>query len=448
MIVIALGLHRANQLWNLITGDPSTILSRPSNLSPFILLTFADLKRFKFYFWFGFPAFLPSVPFTVSSTVLAKEILGEQGIEQLRAGFTELRKKSRHGDVGFFLVKKERSGRIKVASLGEYEEIKASLAEGDELLPAFVDPSALPNNPGWPLRNYLVFIRHHWNLDSCSVLCYRDLFDRREFPDSLVVRVNLPPITEQPDITGWERNAKGQLGPRLTDLGSIMDPLRLMDSAVDLNLKLMRWRALPDLDLAKISGTKCLLLGAGTLGCYVARTLMGWGVREITFVDNGKVSYSNPVRQPLFSFEDAKEGKKKAFAAAEALKQIYPAMKTTGIELSIPMPGHPIHDLAQSEKDIAQLDQLVQSHDAVFLLTDSRESRWLGTVMGRARNKIVVNAALGFDSYLVMRHGARGKVGNGGESGSVDPTARVAGEDLGCYFCSDVVAPKDVGFFV
>lgn len=73
---------------------------------------------------------------------------------------------------------------------------------------------------------------------------------------------------------GWEKNPQGKLGPRLADLAPMMDPTRLAAQAVDLNLKLMRWRILPSLELDKISSTRCLLLGAGTLGCYVARALM------------------------------------------------------------------------------------------------------------------------------------------------------------------------------
>jgi hypothetical protein len=56
---------------------------------------------------------------------------------------------------------------------------------------------------------------------------------------------------------------------------------RLADQAVDLNLKLIKWRILPSIDLEKISGTRCLLLGAGTLGCYVARCLMVRSVQSI-----------------------------------------------------------------------------------------------------------------------------------------------------------------------
>lgn len=94
------------------------------------------------------------------------------------------------------------------------------------------------------------------------------------------------------------------------------------------------------------------------------------------------------------------------------------------------MPGHPIGAGAEqsTQETIARLERLIQDHDAVFLLMDSRESRWLPSVIGAAQGKLVVNAALGFDSYLVMRHGV--------------PSA--TGARLGCYFCNDIVAPTDV----
>jgi hypothetical protein len=68
---------------------------------------------------------------------------------------------------------------------------------------------------------------------------------------------------------------------------------------------------------------------------HTCRLLLGWGVKKISFVDSGNVSYSNPVRQTLFTFEDCLDGgKPKATCAAERLKAIYPGVETVRACLS------------------------------------------------------------------------------------------------------------------
>lgn len=99
----------------------------------------------------------------------------------------------------------------------------------------------------------------------------------------------------------------------------------------------------------------------------------------------------------------------------------------------IPMPGHPVGDSASSNgvsQSVELLERLVSEHDVIFLLMDSRESRWLPTLVAASQSKLVINAALGFDSYLVMRHGV----------GAFESHPK----RLGCYFCNDIVAPADV----
>lgn len=110
---------------------------------------------------------------------------------------------------------------------------------------------------------------------------------------------------------------------------------------------------------------------------------MGWGVRRITFVDNGRISYSNPVRQPLFNFEDCfsdnGQGEIKALKAAENMKKIFPGVDTVGYNLEVPMIGHPVTDEPKQKQNYETLCKLFDENDVVFLLMDSRESRWLPT---------------------------------------------------------------------
>lgn len=143
------------------------------------------------------------------------------------------------------------------------------------------------------------------------------------------------------------------------------------------------------------------------------------------------MSFSNPVRQPLFNFADCLNGgSKKAYRASQSLSEIYPGVDSVGHVLAVPMAGHPVLDTEKTRTDFEVLKKLINDHDAIFLLMDTRESRWLPTVMGKAAGKIVMNAALGFDTFVVMRHG----VANG-----ENPE-----DELGCYFCNDVVAPMNV----
>ena len=482
----------ARQIWDAIKDG--TVYEVPSLLSSFNIISFADLKKYRFTYWFAFPA-LHSDPQWKRTGEVGR--LGKKETVQLVDKVGTWRYATDSRQHGFFLAKRvpisggssSSAGGLGTGNVGDGDEggggggdgdgdgdddrgslrsrNSATFLDPDEIelgfrweigslrdfeagffngVPekdqyiSFVDPSSYPENPSWSLRNLLVLIRQRYQLRKAQILCYRDTQARRDDPRSIILPVELDgnieqmQTTEMPKVTGWERNINGKLQARVANLADYMDPTRLADQAVDLNLKLMKWRISPNLDLDSMKNISCLLLGAGTLGSYVSRNLMGWGVRRITFVDYGSVSFSNPVRQPLFEFKDCLQGgAPKATRAAEALEQIYPGVEAEGHVLSVPMLGHPVVDEKKTRSDFEKLEELIDSHDVIFLLMDTRESRWLPTIMGKAKGKIVLNAALGFDTYVVMRHGAEPR------DGSEDT--------LGCYFCNDVVAPADVSFF-
>merc|ERR1719181_1737264 len=99
------------------------------------------------------------------------------------------------------------------------------------------------------------------------------------------------------------------------------------------------------------------------------------------------------------------------------------------------MPGHPNQSKEALAASVKRLQDLVASHDVVCMLTDSRESRWLPSLLVAAAQleeradgrppPLGMYVALGFDSFLVGRQSYRG------------------GESSACYFCNDLTAPSD-----
>ena len=453
----------ATRLWDHIVSGEA--LRDPSLLSTFVLFTYADLKKYQYVYHFAFPALKVWGEENIRSSAASpiSTVLKEKQIENLEAHLAS-RLGSDSTTCNFFLLHIADGGEVSTFPLTALEEW-ATLPSSHRFA-VFADPSASTGHPGWPLRNFIALIhvqlaKSNVNVTSVQVLCLRSTPPNPSIKESIVLNIHLPSLvstvasSETPAATGWEKNTKGKSGPRQISLGAAMDPVQLASTAVTLNLKLMRWRVMPGLDLETVANTKCLIIGSGTLGCNVSRCLMGWGVRHITFVDNGKVSLSNPARQSLFTFEQSKSEVPKAIAAAEELKRIFPSMVTEGHVLTIPMPGHAVmeSEVERVRATVKKLEELYASHDAVFLLTDSRESRWLPTLLGVAFNKIVINAAMGFDTFMCMRHGhstahdVNTPSVSSGPSSSGERTAEAAEEEqqrrLGCYFCNDVVAPQD-----
>lgn len=161
-----------------------------------------------------------------------------------------------------FLISKSSGADMSFSDVADYSNISG------KVYLALLDSSNTRENPGWPLRNMLVLLKQSFGISEIDIVCIR-----KDIRQSIVISVNLPSNYSQGATCGLEKN-QGKLASRMMDLAPTMDKKILASTAVDLNLKLMRWRLVPDLDLEAISTKRCLLFGAGTLGCYVARGLM------------------------------------------------------------------------------------------------------------------------------------------------------------------------------
>lgn len=441
--------HHAEKTFKAAVLDGSWVENPASSLNSFLILCWPELKNHYCWYWFSFVGIKTSKPIvgqkilneglnvkgesesdTINSSSDSSQIENWWENEEFYETYSLFRKSAHPNERSFFLI----GDKTKIYSLRDWKQAYSS---SSEVYLSFNDPSYKEDVPSWILRNFLIAATITFKKREFKILCIKEQPSLKSLHGSSLFIVQSPEEfldKSSEDISfsfiGWEKNNKGRLVYKKGQIQKLTNE-DMAEQSATLNVQLMKWRMAPELKDQDLSKTKCLLLGAGTLGSYVARCLLGWGMFNITFVDRAYVSYSNPVRQPLFEFDDCHEGgKPKAEAAAQALKRIYPKVNSKGISMDIPMPGHVYSNSEKDKvaKDVENLEKLIQEHDAIFLLMDSRESRWLPTLLGIYYDKIVINSALGFDSFVVMRHGS---------ISNEDPDA----SRLGCYFCSDVVAP-------
>ncbi|KAG8745053.1 Autophagy protein 7 [Ceratobasidium sp. 414] len=113
----------ADELWSNMNSE--TGLADLSYLNKFLVLTFADLKKYKFFYWFAFPAFVakPAWEIDVRGWLSAEEQLGRQALESIHTAVS-----NPPGDgashVAFFIARptKSSSGEVtyETASVGQW----------------------------------------------------------------------------------------------------------------------------------------------------------------------------------------------------------------------------------------------------------------------------------------------------------------------------------------
>ena len=213
----------AESIWNdaLATADPS-ILTR------FLLITYADLKKYRYYYWFAFPAFAAQPLWELDPAYNHEWASASTAFSKPQLCMIHDKLATTH--MPFFLLRAA-GNIVEIAPLSEFDDFFADTPAHQRAI-GLLDPSPSAQSPGWPLRNLLAYLRaaHPAAASQLRVLCWRDT----EIPHgagagwrSITAVVNGGQADGQrPSAVGWEKNAQGKLGARLADLAPMMDPTR------------------------------------------------------------------------------------------------------------------------------------------------------------------------------------------------------------------------------
>lgn len=237
------------QIWDAI--NDGTIFSCPSLLSSFIVLSYADLKKYKFHYWFAFPALHSDsswVPLeedgkTCSTNVQTRRAQAKPlpDVENLALA-QSVKDWARDVDArqrGFFLARRDKAHDNNyawtIAALSSFENGFFGDAHEEDCFICFADPSNYDEAPGWMLRNLLALINRRWALTRAQILRYCTGPSQRDCGRNVVISLctktsqtseTQATSDEMPKVTGWERNPAGKLAGRFVDLKEYLDPKR------------------------------------------------------------------------------------------------------------------------------------------------------------------------------------------------------------------------------
>ena len=219
----------ANEIWESIKSGAA--LENPMLLNRFLLLTFADLKKYHFYYWFCYPALcFPDGIHVIQKPVCLGDRFSLNQIQALQKAYDELCQTEGVTAFPYFLIKYH-DNSVVVSPLKKWDGFFQD--QGGKVTVGVYDPCNLSHYPGWPLRNFLILASHKWGniLQSIEVLCFRDrtMQGVRDITHSIIFEIKLPQGAFGPDCpkaVGWEKNQKGGMGPRVVNLSECMDPKR------------------------------------------------------------------------------------------------------------------------------------------------------------------------------------------------------------------------------